>query len=290
MGKDVIAYQAGGFVTFVGSVSSYVNTRTGETRAEGPTPRLCAVSNSDGQWHLNTPFGNFSVPAQDEMVTTFKPAFLQGQGDVAGMQTLVPLGGSNGAMFTYTTITKSNGSVTRTGTVTRNTTETFTCELAEGGSAPAPAPSPAPRACTENSGPGIGGLQMYGQSSYTISNGVASITPGTIAFNSPSSTPSSTTGSLRMRLFAIEGDYFGGEIQGYVLGTFPLRFTDGTNQLRNGESSQLGTQSVSISSNPPSGRSYCVVTVFEQYDSRNCDTSDRYCVVDWAEFKQAASF
>ena len=143
MGKDVIAYQAGGFVTFVGSVSSYVNTRTGETRAEGPTPRLCAVSNSDGQWHLSTPFGNFSVPAQDEMVTTFKPAFLQGQGDVAGMQTLVPLGGSNGAMFTYTTITKSNGSVTRTGTVTRNTTETFTCELAEGGSAPAPAPSPA---------------------------------------------------------------------------------------------------------------------------------------------------
>ena len=131
---------------------------------------------------------------------------------------------------------------------------------------------------------------MYGQSSYTISNGVASITPGTIAFNSPSSTPSSTTGSLRMRLFAIEGDYFGGAIQGYVLGTFPLRFTDGTNQLRNGESSQLGTQSVSISSNPPSGRSYCVVTVFEQYDSRNCDTSDRYCVVDWAEFKQAASF
>ena len=131
---------------------------------------------------------------------------------------------------------------------------------------------------------------MSGVSSYTIKNGIASITPGTIAFNNSALTSDSITGSLRMRLFALEKNYFGGSFEGYVLGVFPLRFTNGTDQLRNGQSSQINTQSVSISSYPPSGRSYCIVTFFEEYDSRNCGTADKYCVVDWTQFKGSQSF
>ncbi|MFT3776749.1 MAG: hypothetical protein QM772_00490 [Ottowia sp.] len=287
VGRDMIALQAGGFINFAGSVSSYANVSTGETALQGPTANLCAVSKDQGQWHLNTPFGNFSVPAQEEMVTTFKPAFLPD--DVAAMQLLHPMGGSTDTQFNYTISTGRDGSVTRMAWVTRGT-ESFWCESTEGAAAPPPSLAPTPRTCTENNGPGMNGRTMSGASSYTIRDGVASITPGTIAFSNSSYTPDSTTGSLRMRLFAIEGDYFGGQIQGYVIGTFPLRFTDGSNQLRNGQSSQLNTQTVSISSYPPSGRSYCMVTVFEEYDSRNCSTADKYCVVDWTEFKNPASF
>lgn len=85
------------------------------------------MTNAQGQWVIRTPYGTFSVAATDQMVTTFKPAFLPD--GVGAMQMLTPLGDSNGLLFSYTNISYKNGQVARMATMTRGASETYSCEL-----------------------------------------------------------------------------------------------------------------------------------------------------------------
>jgi hypothetical protein len=161
--------------------------------------------------------------------------------------------------------------------------------------APAPAPAPiTPRSCNATSGPGTGGLQLFGQFSFNnlpltaSSSGTVTVDAGEVSFSHPSLTPGSSTGSLRASLWAVAGSYNGGSISGTVVARYPINFTDGSNQLRNGQSSNLLAQTVPATT--PARGSYCMVITLEQYDSANCSTSDRYCLVDWSQFPGSTQF
>lgn len=135
VGKDMIPLLAGGFTAFAGNTSNYVNSNTQQVETRGPSAQLCTVTNSGGVWQVVTPFRSFTVPAVDEMVTTFNEGF---RGDYAGMQSLTPLGGGENVLV-YTIFISKSGSVTRTAMVTTKTKETFTCSLD-----PAQSTSPTP--------------------------------------------------------------------------------------------------------------------------------------------------
>ncbi|WP_028603783.1 hypothetical protein [Ottowia thiooxydans] len=119
----MISLVAGGFTTFVGNTSEYINTGTQTVETRGPAAQLCSVTKSDGIWHFNTPFRNFTIPALDEMVTTFNENLRNGY---AAMQSLTPLGGGEN-LLTYTILVDKEGSVYRTAMVTTNTKETYAC-------------------------------------------------------------------------------------------------------------------------------------------------------------------
>lgn len=157
---------------------------------------------------------------------------------------------------------------------------------------PAPVATPAPAiACGSASGSGIGGLELFGVGTYGALTTAASTTtsigfdPGEIRYGAPAG---SVSGSLRARLWAVDHAWAGGPISGHVVATYDIRFTDGTNQLRAGESSNL-TQRTLAAMTPPAG-SYCLVTTFEEYDANSCTSADRYCTADWMRFPEAVSF
>ncbi len=161
-----------------------------------------------------------------------------------------------------------------------------------GGGSPT-APPVTPRACAGGGGAGTDGLELYGSTSYTGlpqaagSSGTVTLDPGEIRFSNPNMGPAATTGSLRIQLWAVPGNYTGGSISGFIVATLPLRFTNGGTQLGNDASSNLVTQV--LSARTPAAGSYCMVITFEEYSS-NCAASDRYCIVDWAQFDTAAIF
>lgn len=162
---------------------------------------------------------------------------------------------------------------------------------------PAPAPAPAPvaaRSCTSGGGSGTGGLQLYGQSAYSGlstrpgASSTISFDPGEVSFRNSALSAGSTTGTLRATLWAVPGNFTGGTINGYIVARYPIRFTDGTSQLRNGESANLNANSVPASS-PPRG-SYCMVVTLDEYGG-NCSTSNEgYCMADWMQFSTSTQF
>jgi hypothetical protein len=96
-------------------------------------------------------------------------------------------------------------------------------------------------------------------------------TPGTVNFNNPKYTATSTSGSLRTRLWAVDSAYGGGGLNGYVIATMPLMFTGQGDQLTNFQSAPVAAQTLTAQSPPPG--SYCIVTTLEQY-STTCGSSD----------------
>jgi len=169
------------------------------------------------------------------------------------------------------------------------------------GPSPAPAPAPAPPppapvaiACDGRSGSGVDGLQLYGIATHGPLTGAAQTTttitldPGEIGYANPALGADATTGSLRARLWAVSSSYAGGDISGWVVATYGIRFTNGGNQLRNGESSNL-TEQLLAATTPPAG-SYCLVVTLEEYDSRNCSSADNYCIADWTQFPNSVGF
>jgi len=119
--------------------------------------------------------------------------------------------------------------------------------------------------------------------------GTVSLQPGHISYSNPQLTPSSTTGSLRARLWAVPSSYAGGNITGYVVATYSIRFTDGTNQLTNNQSADL-LANVLAATSPPRG-SFCMVATLEQF-GQPCSYSsgDGYCIADWTQFASSQSF
>lgn len=167
--------------------------------------------------------------------------------------------------------------------------------------APTPAPSPAPPPtapvaipCDGRSGNGVDGIQLYGTATHGPLTGAAltattiSLDPGEIGYANPALGADATTGSLRARLWAVSSSYAGGDIDGWVVATYGIRFTNGGNQLRNGESSNL-TEQLLAATTPPAG-SYCLVVTLEEYDSRNCSSADNYCIADWTQFPASVGF
>lgn len=164
--------------------------------------------------------------------------------------------------------------------------------------APTPAPAPAPispKPCASTSGSGVGGLQLYGQASYSGLSSLPNVNanvlfdPGEISFNNPNLTSSSRTGSLRATLWAVDSSYAGGAISGYIVARYQIVFNDGSTQLLNGQSSNLVAQSLAART-PPRG-AYCMVATFDEYSPSSCPgSSDGYCVVDWQQFGTSAIF
>ncbi|MBL8289740.1 MAG: hypothetical protein JNL85_17285 [Rubrivivax sp.] len=164
--------------------------------------------------------------------------------------------------------------------------------------APTPAPTAAPispRACGGTSGSGVNGLQLYGQASYSglpgrsAATGTVTLDAGEVAFNNPNVGPSSITGSLRVSFWAVPGSYGGGTISGTIVSRYGIRFNDGTNQLRNGQSANLTPQT--LSANTPARGSYCMVATLDEYAPASCPSNaDGYCLVDWVQFPNSAQF
>ena len=163
---------------------------------------------------------------------------------------------------------------------------------------PPPPPPPAPitpRACGSTQGAGTNGLILYGSSSYSGLSGLANnsgtvnLDPGEVAYNNPALSSSSRTGTLRSTLWAVSSSFNGGGISGRVVARYNISFTDGTDYLRNGESSNLPARTLSATT--PSRGSYCMVVTLEQYAPSSCPGSgDGFCLVDWSQFPNSAQF
>lgn len=150
-----------------------------------------------------------------------------------------------------------------------------------------------PRACLEGAGGGTNGLQLFGSTSYRDLSSLANnrgtflFDPGEISFNNPQLSQNSRTGSLRATLWALEGDYTGGGIRGYVVGRYAVNFDDGSSWLFNGESANL-LELRQNADTPPRG-SYCMVVTLDEF-TQNCGSADGYCIADWMEFPRSAAF
>lgn len=161
---------------------------------------------------------------------------------------------------------------------------------------PPPAPAPiTPRSCGSTQGSGTDGLSLHGSSSYSGLSGLANqsgtvtLDPGEVAYSNPALTSSSRTGTLRSTLWAVSGSFNGGGISGRVVARYNIRFTDGTDYLRNGESANLPPNVLAATT--PSRGSYCMVVTLEQYAPSACPGSgDGFCLVDWTQFPNAAQF
>jgi hypothetical protein len=159
--------------------------------------------------------------------------------------------------------------------------------------APTPTPPPAAIACAPGHGSGTDGLTLSGQAMFNGlgtsggATGTVSFQPGRIAYSNPRLTPTSTTGTLRSRLWAVGSSYAGGGINGYIVATYAIRFTDGTTQLMNNRSSDLQVNVLPATS-PPRG-AYCMVATLEQFD-QSCGSTDGYCIADWTQFGTSQVF
>lgn len=159
--------------------------------------------------------------------------------------------------------------------------------------APPPPTAPTPIACASTHGPGVDGLQLTGVPSYSglstaaSSSGTVTFQPGGLSYQNPAFTPTSTTGSLRARLWAATSSYSGGTINGYVIATYAITFTDGTNQLTNNHTANLTARLLDAQS-PPRG-AYCLVATLEEYRT-TCSASDGFCISDWSTFTPSVAF
>ena len=158
---------------------------------------------------------------------------------------------------------------------------------------PPPPTAPAPIACASTHGTGLDGLRLTGTTSYSglssaaSDSGTVTFAPGPIAFQNPNFTPTSTTGSLRARLWASNSSFSGGTLSGYVIATYAITFTNGTNQLMNNQTATLAAHLLDART-PPRG-SYCLVTTLEEYQA-TCSASDHYCLADWSQFTPSQAF
>lgn len=158
----------------------------------------------------------------------------------------------------------------------------------------APAAPVQPISCASQGGSGTGGLSLYGATSYSGLSGASSTSgtvlfdPGEIGYHNPNLASTAHTGSLRAALWAVPYSYAGGGITGYVVATYGITFTNGSNQLYNFTSANLAAHTLSATT-PPRG-AYCMVVTLEQYDSVNCTSADRYCIVDWQQYATSATF
>lgn len=113
-------------------------------------------------------------------------------------------------------------------------------------------------------------LNMSGTISYNIANGAVSVAVARIN----NQTSNRTSGSLRLRLIASTSSASGAQsISGYKL-------FESVNFGPVGPNSYLaGSVSGPYLGNPPAGTYYMIVALLE-YDSVDCTSTDRYCVVD----------
>ena len=119
-------------------------------------------------------------------------------------------------------------------------------------------------------------------------NTTVALDPRQVSFINPQLSAVATTGFLRAKSWATGTPYAGGAISGYVVATYDISFTDGTNQLRIGQSVDRSERTL-VARTPPAG-TYCMVVTLEKYDLQGCSTADRFCIVDWLQFGNSNSF
>lgn len=153
--------------------------------------------------------------------------------------------------------------------------------------------------CGASYGFGTDGLSLYtpdNNFSYSLSTTSASaLNWVTLTWGARYQGPfGAYTGSLKAQLWAVRTPYFGGLINGTVLGEFMPRFTGSgahsANQLKAGGYSVNTISSSAANVNPAAG-SYCLVVTLSQYMPGQCTPNpDGYCIVDWLQFSDAVSF
>ncbi|MBI5719134.1 MAG: hypothetical protein HZC37_15820 [Burkholderiales bacterium] len=152
----------------------------------------------------------------------------------------------------------------------------------------------APRTCGLTNGPATGGLDLSGPASFNGlstsagASGTVLFDPGDVTYFNPALPSTAVSGSLRVSLWATSGSYTGGTLTGQVVARAPLVFAGGSNQLGNGV--KVDIPAATLSATSPSRGSYCMVITLEQFDSLNCTSGDRYCIVDWAQFAASSEF
>lgn len=156
-------------------------------------------------------------------------------------------------------------------------------------------PPVTPRSCPATSGAGTNGLQLYGTNTFTglstlaHTTGTVSVDAGTVEFNNPALTPTSTTGSLKITLWAIEGSYNGGAFVGTSVASYEVFFAGGGTTLQNGQSTELVAQT--LTARTPGRGSYCMMLALEEFNRSACPSdSDGYCLVDWVQFNGSTEF
>ena len=158
-----------------------------------------------------------------------------------------------------------------------------------------PAPPPAPTvSCEPSNGSGTNGLQLYGAYRYRLetnhakSSSIVTLDPGEIRFSNPNLGADATTGSLRAALWATTLPYRGGRLSGYRIATYKIKFSNGMNQLRNGQHADLIAHT--LPARIPSKGDYCMTVTLEEYSNRLCHADDNFCIVDWGTFDAAVRF
>lgn len=159
--------------------------------------------------------------------------------------------------------------------------------------------SPSALYCGESYGYGTDGLSLYtpdNNFTYSLSSTSASA-PDLVTLTWGAryqGSFGSYSGSLKAKLWAVRSPYFGGLINGTVLGEFVPRFTGSgaysSNQLKAGGYSTNTISSSAANFNPTAGQ-YCLVITLSQYMPGQCTPSpDGYCIVDWLQFSSAVTF
>lgn len=145
--------------------------------------------------------------------------------------------------------------------------------------------------CRSGSGEGIGGVQMEPIGGYfTYSelsqspNTSANVRFGDIkvSYSNPNHTANSSTGTLKLKMWAVSQSYAGGGISGYIVGQKTVSFSNTLNYLFNFQSADVTNITLS-GSTPPRGE-YCIVVALTQ----QVDGSD--AIVDYTAFSESVLF
>jgi hypothetical protein len=148
-----------------------------------------------------------------------------------------------------------------------------------------------PITCPVTAGTGFEGLQLSGVPALTFRSGLALdvstalIDPGVASYSNTATGAATTTGALRISLWALKGSYTGTAISGgQLLGQSTL---SGVSPLRNGQAYDFPV--FTLDTTGPTRGAYCMVTLLEEKRS-DCSTADGYCIIDWQQFGQSWTF
>jgi len=128
-----------------------------------------------------------------------------------------------------------------------------------------------------------GGIELNGTASYELDFGTSASTLKIAEIRNTGNT-GSTSGTLRIELWALAAPYEGRQVSGTRLLSSSLPSQCSPNStLPGGLSCKNITISNATLTKPPAG-TYNVALVVTQYDSRNCTSSDQYCVANAINF------
>jgi hypothetical protein len=136
---------------------------------------------------------------------------------------------------------------------------------------------------------------MFGRYQFSLSTNLANVNstltwlPGEISFINANQGTTATTGTLRLKLWALPAAYSGsGSFTGFVLAEYTLRFSDGSSQMSNGQTAFINQQTLRAQ-NAPRGN-YCIMQTLEEFNPQFCNTTSGFCVMDFLQYPNSQRF